>query len=278
MSMRNDSGKLIFTDLDGSLLDHFDYSFAAASPLLHRLESLGIPVIFCTSKTFAELLSIREQIGNSHPFVVENGAAVFVPAGYFATSPGQGYLGASEDRDFTCYSFSRPRSLWQSLLDRLADEYTFISFSQMGALQIADETDLSLRNAELANTRKFSEPVKWLGGEDDKQRFAEALREMGAGVLEGGRFLQVSDHCNKGQALRWLLGVYEKETKQSMTTIAVGDSNNDVAMLEAADHALVIRSPVHSAPELLRKENVMFSSQYGPQGWVEGIEAILELK
>lgn len=35
---------VIYTDLDGSLLDHYSYSHAAVDTLLEDLETLGIPV------------------------------------------------------------------------------------------------------------------------------------------------------------------------------------------------------------------------------------------
>ena len=39
---------LVFTDLDGSLLDHHTYSYRDALPQLHRLEHRGIPVVPAT--------------------------------------------------------------------------------------------------------------------------------------------------------------------------------------------------------------------------------------
>jgi len=56
--------RVIFTDLDGSLLDHYSYSFAPAANYLERLESQQTPVIAITSKTRAEVLAIREQMAN----------------------------------------------------------------------------------------------------------------------------------------------------------------------------------------------------------------------
>ncbi|MFQ5696467.1 MAG: mannosyl-3-phosphoglycerate phosphatase, partial [Terriglobia bacterium] len=47
---------IVFTDLDATLLDHQTYSWAAAEPALRRLRLLGIPLVFCTSKTRAEVL------------------------------------------------------------------------------------------------------------------------------------------------------------------------------------------------------------------------------
>src|SRR4030042_1090542 len=72
---------LVFTDLDGTLLDHRNYSFEPARPALRLLRESGIPLIICTSKTRAEVEEIRAALGNTDPFVVENGGAVFVPEG-----------------------------------------------------------------------------------------------------------------------------------------------------------------------------------------------------
>ena len=45
------SSAVIYTDLDGTLLDHHTYSFDAARSTIAALSERGIPVIPCTSKT-----------------------------------------------------------------------------------------------------------------------------------------------------------------------------------------------------------------------------------
>ena len=77
---------LVFTDLDGTLLDHHNYSFAPALQMLHRLNSINIPVIPNTSKTFAELIDLRQQIGLEGPFIVENGGRYLHPYSLFQNS------------------------------------------------------------------------------------------------------------------------------------------------------------------------------------------------
>ena len=42
-----------------------------------------MPWVLVTSKTRAEVEFWRRCLGNEHPFIVENGGAAFVPAGYF---------------------------------------------------------------------------------------------------------------------------------------------------------------------------------------------------
>ncbi|RPH76966.1 MAG: hypothetical protein EHM80_13515, partial [Nitrospiraceae bacterium] len=74
---------IVFTDLDGSLLDGTTYSYKAAIPALTALREQGIPLVMVSSKTRAEMEPIRQRLNLHDPFIVENGGAVFVPHGLF---------------------------------------------------------------------------------------------------------------------------------------------------------------------------------------------------
>ena len=74
---------LIFSDLDGTLLDHHDYSFESASAALALISKLEIPLILNSSKTEVEIRAIRKNLNNNDPFVVENGAVFYIPGGVF---------------------------------------------------------------------------------------------------------------------------------------------------------------------------------------------------
>jgi predicted mannosyl-3-phosphoglycerate phosphatase (HAD superfamily) len=73
--------QIIFTDLDGTLLDSKTYSYEKSLAVINRLKESGIPIIFCSAKTRAEQEVYRRELGLFHPFVVENGGAVFIPRG-----------------------------------------------------------------------------------------------------------------------------------------------------------------------------------------------------
>ena len=264
----------IYTDLDGSLLDHHSYSHAAADALLEELEDRNIPVIPATSKTRAELLPLRDELRNAHPFIVENGAAVLIPSGYFPQQP----AGTTEQDGYWIMVFSRPRSHWLMMLDSLVAEFDgeFLSFNDMADDTIMSLTGLDRTAARRAAAREFGEPVHWSGSEMRRARFVAALQAQGARVLQGGRFLHVSDDCDKGRALRWLNDQYGiRNAGKPPLSIALGDSQNDQAMLEAADYALIIRSPAHEPPSLTRSGNTLLSTAYGPQGWDELVRRLL---
>lgn len=272
---------LIYTDLDGSLLDHHSYSYAAAKPTLAGLEQQAVPIIPTTSKTYEELLPLRAELGNQHPFIVENGAAIYIPKGYFQTEPPKHLLASSYEKgEFECYVFSKSRGTWQSLLEHLSRFFPdeFITFTQLGTSGIKTSTGLSSIDAERANSREFSEPLIWKSTEQRKNAFIAMLIESGANVLQGGRFLNVTGNCDKGQALKWLSEYYKKDqNNDQLITIAAGDSHNDVAMLEAAEKAIIIRSPVAPSPQI-RNPNQYQTQATGPEGWSEGVKHFTDLQ
>jgi mannosyl-3-phosphoglycerate phosphatase family protein len=270
VSERPEAQFLVFTDLDGSLLDHHSYSYQDALPQLLNLERLGIPVIPVTSKTRVEIESLREELANGHPFIVENGAAVFIPCGYFEVQPA-----ATKDRDgYWVREFSPPRQHWLCLLEALYSQFPdeFTHFQQAGTEGIVRMTGLSPDQARAANRREYSEPVQWLGSEQRRTQFIACLHEVGARVLQGGRFLSVSGSADKGKALTWLRAIYQEAAGgRPCRDLAVGDSPNDTAMLEAAEAALLIRTADRDWPVLKRRDGVIYSKEPGPAGWAEGV-------
>jgi len=265
---------LIFTDLDGTLLDHYSYQTCAAESTIAQLKSKNIPIIPNTSKTRDELFLIRDKLALNGPFIIENGAAVYIPVNYFKRQP----QGTERQDGFWVKSFCQKQDYWLSLLNSEANDFSadFRGFSQMSAQKLADLTGLSLADAVLAKQRQYGEPVDWLGEQQSKHDFIKHMHLLGANVLEGGRFLHISGNCDKGQAQSWLAQQYKiNEPEQVFTTISLGDSHNDVAMLEAADIAVLVRSPAHSFPVLQKETDIYASSQYGPAGWAECLQKII---
>ena len=265
---------IIFTDLDGTLLDHHTYSFAAALPTLAKLAENDIPVIANTSKTYAELVELRQQLKLDMPFIVENGAAVYIPEGFYPHQPSD----TVAKNGFWVKEFSPPIKHWLELIDSVKDgfEGEFTHFSEMSTEQICTATGLSEQDAKLAATREYCEPVLWTGSEQSKTLFTQAIEELGASPLRGGRFLHVTGDCNKGHALEWMAASYQKHHPEyKCRSIALGDGHNDIAMLEKADLAVRILSPTSPPPPLQRQEGVTTSTGYGPVGWAECIEKIV---
>ncbi len=259
---------LVFTDLDGTLLDHHDYNYTAALPAIERLESLSIPVILNSSKTFAEIKAIRQALHNVAPFVVENGAVIFFPAGLFP-----GY-----EEGINQVMLGRPLTEILPVIHNYRTKYrfNFQGFSDFSVQDVITHTGLSEEDASLAKQRLATEPVLWNDSDENLQKFTQLLMEHKLLVVKGGRFLHIMGQHDKAQAMIWLKEHYEKTCSSQRVSIALGDSKNDKIMLEQADYAAVIKKADGSYLQVERSGSALYQSQQvAPAGWREAIDALL---
>lgn len=265
---------LIFSDLDGTLLDHFTYQATAALPTLQQLQAANIPVILNTSKTLAEIELIQQTLGLTTPVIIENGAAIYIPIGTFDSQP----KGTSIKGNYWVKTFCSPREYWLDFLSKHAKEYAmhFQGFSTISSSSLSKLTGLTQQEAVRAKQREYGEPINWLGDEALKKDFINDLTALGAYIVQGGRFLHIGGNCDKGQAMMWLVDQYQKNfNEQSILTIALGDGENDSSMLEVANIAVQIHSPIHKYPKLHRQEKTIQTKLFGPEGWAEAIQHLL---
>ena len=239
---------LVFSDLDGTLLDHHDYSWSAAKPGLHRLAQLGAGVVLASSKTAAEIRPLQRDMGQSAmPAIVENGAGILWP-------------GASDDEQD---DYPRLRALLADL------PRGFTGFGDMTDNQVAQITGLSTAQAAAARQRKFSEPGLWTGSDADLTQFLTQAQAAGLHARQGGRFLTLSFGKTKADAMRDVI-----RQLRPTRTIALGDAPNDLEMIAAADHGVVIANPhgpdIPPFPASV-EERILRTENSGPQGWSDAI-------
>ena len=265
---------LIISDLDGTLLDHFDYSHSAADKLLAQLDIHNIPVVINSSKTAPEIIELRHELNNQHPFIVENGSAIYLPRSTFTQPPSD----AIADGDFWILELGVKRDLIAKFLSSDAEQFDspYQSFANSSVEEIRQATDLSTKNIEQAMRRSYSEPLLWRGDDEQKHTFCQRARHAGFTTLQGGRFLHVLGRCNKGSATKDLVDIYERHYKTKFGIIAAGDSPNDSDMLKVADIAVLIRSPAHAFFELETTAMLIHSHEYGPRGWNEVVGKLFD--
>ena len=273
-TLENSPPLIVMSDLDGTLLDHDTYSFTPAVPVISRLRTAGIPLMLNTSKTAAELRTLREALNNIDPYVVENGSAIYFPDTSFIKSIESSAQISGKDVHVLGASRAEILSIIQK--KRSEENFLFTGFSDMEVSEVIAYTGLSESEAAQAMTREFSEPLIWQDSAHQLRKFEALVANHGLRLLRGGRFVHVIGACDKGKCLQWFREYYTRSGKSAPRFVALGDSQNDVAMLNAADIAVIVRSSHHEPPDLEKQSSVIITEEFGPQGWAHALTQILD--
>jgi mannosyl-3-phosphoglycerate phosphatase len=262
---------VVFTDLDGTLLDRDTYSYAVAVPALERLRQNKIPLVFCSAKTRAEQEAYRSELGISDPFIVENGGAIFIPHGYFPFV--FDYHKASGE--YSIIELGMPYHWVREILAQVRSQLglDLKGFGDMSAEEVAAETGLSLEAARRAKEREYDETLKLDGTSEEIERALSALEKAGLSHTHGGRYYNIMGANDKGKAATILIDLFHRKLGQ-IETIGIGDSLNDLPMLAAVDIPVLVQKPggVWEQMDLPRLHRVEGA---GPVGWRRAIEELV---
>jgi len=267
---------VVFTELDGALLDYETYSFAAASEALALLRHYEIPVVLCSSKTHAEIEHLQHDLRLRHPFISENGGAIFMPRGYFSFTPD----GVRSFDGYDVIDVGAP--YWQLVeaLHRVSAEVGIkvVGFSDMSEDEVAEDCKFSSAQARLAKLREHDEPFRIPDSDPAvRSRLLAALHKAGLNCTQGGRHYHVTGVADKALAIRRLISLYE-QAWGNILTVALGDSPNDLPLLQQVNIPIVVRNPdLGASGRLLCKvPTARISNAEGPRGWNEMMLKVIE--
>jgi len=252
---------VLVTDVDGTLVDSSYRVPGEAAELAVLLQDAGVFIVLATSKTLEEARMYAERLGldpvcPGYALVVEEGGLVWAPGGVLPGGPlvlgrplSRGELEELLPRG--CRGLVRP--VWE-----------------MSPGEVSGLTGLPLREAAAARARRV---VAALHGPRGCLR--EALRRAlsrGLYARLGRVFLMVGRIGGKAAALAELL--WRSPRLRGARVAALGDSEMDAGMLEAADVAVVV--PRDGGWLRLRRGDYVVAPWPAPRGWLWAARLLLE--
>ena len=259
---------IIFSDLDGTLLDHNTYSFSAAAEALNLIRKKKASLVLVSSKTRTEMAYYQKKLGLAGlPFVVENGAAVYTSPGYFADM--------GEHRDvghMWCYQHGPLYQELVSILNKISKKYGQPSrgFHNATEQEIAVRTGLKGKRLKTAMEREFSVPLFY--DEKTERILKNEISDHNLRILHGGRFMHVLGNLDKGTAVKMLTREYrQKHVTSEILLMAIGDSQNDLAMMDQVDYPVLVKKPGGDYESAADISNINYSPFVGPAGWNDSV-------
>ncbi|MDX2068033.1 MAG: HAD-IIB family hydrolase [Haliscomenobacter sp.] len=271
LPITSDQALVLFSDLDGTLIDHHTYDTRASEGALRLLVGRSVPLVFCSSKTFAEQSYLQRQLGMRHPFIFENGSAVAIPDGFF---PEKWYSTAHTKAGYDIVVFAHADAL--NLGATLQQIGGLKGYKVASDAELSAATGLSGDALIRARERWFTETLlSPLAGEHLRE-VENLLQAVGYSLSRGGRFFTVqSARVNKGKAVLWMMELFRQNYAQSPVFAAIGDSPNDVPMLEVVNVPFLVQRPDQTwaeveIPQIIRIDAI------GPSGFDKTVKLLLE--
>lgn len=255
---------VIFTDLDGTFLNHSDYSFSDAKKALQKIKEKEIPLIFTTSKTRSEVEVLQKKVGIDEPFIIENGAAIFFPKKY--RNFNLEFL--DNFNDYKVFQLGLSYNQILNFYNRYKKDFGMFGFSDMSLEEVIKYTGLDKDGAKWAKQRDFTEPFM-IKDESLIENLHNLALTYNIKITKGGRFYHlIGEFQDKGLAVKKAKYIFEKLYNKNINSIGLGDGPNDIEMFKNVNKAIIIKNYKNEYIDYNAK-NVNKSTYQGSKGWNE---------
>ncbi len=263
--MKLNSKILIFTDLDGSLLNRENFEFGSIKNFLKELLSNDIFIIPNSSKTAKEIVNFNDELEERLPFIAENGSSIHDLNLINSNFPEKIILSRDISELLEIFNNKVPNNL------RLKCKF-LKDLSKKEQLNILG---LPTDKIKYAIKRDYTVPFKFEGDKNQREKLQKCIQSSGLTLQEGGRVINLCDKVSKSKAMKNVVKVFQKVEKDKLITIAVGDNFNDLDMLRNSDFPCLVFNDKFTL-EKININNCIVSKKPAPEGWEEIVKLALD--
>jgi mannosyl-3-phosphoglycerate phosphatase len=212
------------------------------------LDHRGIPAVWLTSRTRLQMDEPRRKLAHTHPFIAEDGCGVFLPEDYFHLRP---QSSPSQPRGiptvrlgrFTCLPIGEQQPAASEALETLASEtgVSVVSLRSLPPRELAQNTNLPQREAELARQRDFDELFFFAGASEwDINNFKAAGHGRSIQLRQRGILWSLSIGASVRRCVGELSKLYDRALRSHARTIGIATPGQDATLFPSCDRAILL--------------------------------------
>ena len=237
---------LIFTDLDGSILDRDTFKFDQIKQYMKKILNSGILIIPNSSKTESEIIEFNQELGENLAYISENGSVINGLNLLNSNFPNKIILSREKKELVEIFTNKVP--------ENLQSKCKFISnLNKKDQINIFGLGETKLK---YALDRKYTEPFLFEGSKNEKKDLTKILKKNSLTIQEGGRVINLCDNVN------------------NIKVIAVGDNYNDLDMLKNSDLPCLVFNDQFREDQI-NIDNLIISNRPSPDGWADVVKKAL---
>ena len=158
---------LIFTDLDGSILDRDTFKFDQIKQYMKKVLNSGILIIPNSSKTESEIVEFNQELGENLAYISENGSVINGLNLLNSNFPNKIILSREKKELVEIFTNKVP--------ENLQSKCKFISsLNKKDQINILGLSEIKLKSAM---KRKYTEPFLFDGSKNEKKDLAKMLKK-----------------------------------------------------------------------------------------------------
>jgi predicted mannosyl-3-phosphoglycerate phosphatase (HAD superfamily) len=260
----------------GKTIPGFDEFIAA-------LDHEGIPSVWLTSRSRLQFDEPRRTHGHTHPFIAEDGCAAYLPEDYFHLRPESASLRAQKAATlrlgrFICIPAAQLLPAASEALQTLSEDtgVHVVTLRSLSLRELAQNTGLSAREAELARQRDFDEVFFFAGVSDDEiERFLAEGRNRKLQFRQHGVLWSVAIGASVQRCIRELSKLYDRALRRHAQSVGIATPDLAPGLFPFCERTILL---TEGEPEIGSKEEpVSPKSQRFPLHSSDTWERLLEL-
>ena len=222
--------------------------------LFEKLGRANVPCVWLTSKTRLQIDESRRKLGMRDPFIAEDGCGVYLPEDYFHLRPQAARAAAVKGGKvqeaatvrlgrFTCLPIAARQPAAAEALEALAAE-TDVSVVPLASLpprQLAQNTGLHQREAELARQRDFDELFFFAGASKTQiDAFRSAAQNQDKQLRPQGPLWSLAVGASVAKCIRELAKLYDRALHAHARIVGAAYAGQSPAFFASCDRALLL--------------------------------------